>query len=80
MKNWLFAGSPKAGKTAAMTYTILECCRRCGVEPTTYLEDVLEKLPKMMESETNQLTPASTKKNQVNRHLDRRSPTDIFPK
>jgi len=66
MKNWLFVGSPNAGKTAAMVYTILECCRRHGVEPTAYLKDALEKLPNMMANEAEQLTPSNWKKSKVN--------------
>lgn len=66
MKNWLFVGSPNAGRATAMIFTILECCRRHGVEPTAYLKDVLEKLPSMMASEAEQLTPSNWKQSQVN--------------
>ena len=44
-KNWLFAGSDKGGKTAAVLYTITQTCRRHGIDPFVYLQDVLTRLP-----------------------------------
>jgi transposase len=44
-KNWLFFGSPRGGKTAAILYTFTSTCRRLGVEPWAYLKDVLTRLP-----------------------------------
>jgi transposase len=32
-KNWLFFGDAQAGNRSAILYTIVECCRRRGVEP-----------------------------------------------
>jgi transposase len=59
MKNWLFIGHPEAGDRAAIIYTILECCRRHGVEPLAYLNDVLRRLPGMTNHEAAKagLTP-----------------------
>jgi transposase len=45
-KNWLFFGSEEAGQRSAVIYTLIENCRRHGVEPYTYLKDVLERLPR----------------------------------
>jgi hypothetical protein len=44
-KNWLFFGSEEAGQRSAVIYTLIENCKRHGVEPYTYLKDVLERLP-----------------------------------
>jgi len=44
-KNWLFFGSEEAGACSAVIYTLIENCRMHGVEPYTYLKDVLEHLP-----------------------------------
>ena len=42
-KNWLFFGSEEAGQRSAVIYTLIENCRMHGVEPYTYLKDVLER-------------------------------------
>ena len=44
-KNWLFAGSDKGGKTAAVLYTITQTCRRHGIDSFDYLQNVLTCLP-----------------------------------
>ena len=43
-KNYLFAGSDAGGERAAIAYTILGSCRLVGVDPNTYLTDVLPRL------------------------------------
>jgi hypothetical protein len=58
-KNWLFFGAPKAGERSAIIYSILESCKRRGIDPTAYLRDVLERLPTMKITEVAQLTPAN---------------------
>ncbi|MGJ8641684.1 MAG: IS66 family transposase [Opitutaceae bacterium] len=47
MKNWLFIGHPRAGQRTAIIYTIIQNCKNYGVDPQAYLNDVLEKLPRM---------------------------------
>lgn len=44
-KNWLFVGSAEAGWVAALVYTLVENCKRNGLDPYCYLEDVLGLLP-----------------------------------
>ena len=44
-KNWLFAGSDAGGRTAAVLYTMTQTCRRHGLDPFAYLQDVLTRLP-----------------------------------
>jgi transposase len=44
-KNWLFFGSVQGGRTAAVLFTFTSTCHRLGVEPWTYLRDVLTRLP-----------------------------------
>ena len=55
-KNWLFIGEAKAGDRSATIYTVIESCRRRGLDPYAYLRDVLTRLPAM----TNQQIPAVT--------------------
>jgi transposase len=61
-KNWLFFGSEEAGQRSAVIYTLIENCRRHGVEPYTYLKDVLERLPRTTNQEVGQLTPLNWQK------------------
>jgi transposase len=44
-KNYLFAGSDEGGRTAAVLYTLTQTCRRHGLDPFAYLQDVLARLP-----------------------------------
>jgi transposase len=56
-KNWLFFGSAEAGQRSAVMYTLIQNCRLHGVEPYTYLKDVLTRLPRCTNQEVAQLTP-----------------------
>ncbi|VTR91665.1 IS66 family element, transposase OS=Rhodopirellula europaea 6C GN=RE6C_02664 PE=4 SV=1: LZ_Tnp_IS66: zf-IS66: DDE_Tnp_IS66: DDE_Tnp_IS66_C [Gemmata massiliana] len=44
-KNWLFWGSDRGGKTAAVLTSLVATCRRHGIDPWSYLADVLTHLP-----------------------------------
>lgn len=44
-KNFLFAGSDEGGRTTAVLYTMTQTCRRHGIDPFSYLQDVLTRLP-----------------------------------
>ena len=44
-KNWLFAGSEAGGKRAAILYSLTATCQQLGLDPFTYLRDVLARLP-----------------------------------
>jgi len=56
-KNWLFIGEADAGERSAILYTIIECCRRRGIDPLTYLRDVLTRLPQATNWNVHELTP-----------------------
>jgi transposase len=43
--NWLFAGSLRAGKRAAVVMSLVHSARINGHDPYAYLKDVLERLP-----------------------------------
>ncbi len=43
-RNWLFAGSKIGGERAAAIYTIIETCKLNGVDPQTYIADVIAKI------------------------------------
>jgi transposase len=58
-KNWMFFGHPEAGQRSAILYTLLESCKRHGINPQEYLCDVLSRLPSMTNQQTRSLTPAN---------------------
>ena len=64
-KNWLFIGEAGAGDRGAILYTIIECCRRRGFDPYTYLREVLTRLPRMTNHQIPEVTPAAWAKAQV---------------
>lgn len=43
-KNWLFCGSEEGGDTAATLASIVNTCKRLGVNPYDYIRDVLVRL------------------------------------
>lgn len=61
-KNYLFAGSHKAAQQAAMMYSLLGTCRLNGVEPYTWLKEVLEVIPDHMANRLSELLPINWKK------------------
>jgi transposase len=56
-KNWLFIGDAGAGERSAIIYTVIESCRRRGIDPYTYLRDVLKRLPNLTNWQIHQVTP-----------------------
>jgi transposase len=58
-KNWLFIGEADAGERSAILYTVIECCRRRGIDPYTYLRDVLTRLPHMTNRQIPEVVPSA---------------------
>jgi len=56
-KNWLFFGDANAGERSAIIYSIIESCRRHGIEAYTYLLDVLTRLPSMTNRQIKDIVP-----------------------
>jgi transposase len=56
-KNWLFAGSPAGGQSAATLYSLTVGCWELGVDPFEYLADVLTRLGSTPSSGIVELTP-----------------------
>lgn len=44
-KNYLFMGSVRGGRAAAIIYSLIETCKQNDVDPVAYLADVLERIP-----------------------------------
>ena len=65
-KNWLFIGEAEAGQRSAILYTIIEACRRRGIDPWTYLRDVLTRLPTLTNWQVKDVTPEAWAKARSN--------------
>jgi len=63
-KRWLFLGHPEAGWRSAVIYTLIQSCRRYGINPQEYLTDILQRLPSMTTSQLPQLLPHRWKPSQ----------------
>ena len=72
-KNWLFIGQAAAGERSAIIYTVIESCRRRGINPYAYLRDVLTRLPNMTNKQIPEVTPLACAKAQ--RTLSRQAAT-----
>ena len=60
-RRWLFIGHPDAGWRSAVIYTIIQSCRRRGINPQEYLTDVLRRLPSMTNHQVKDLAPSRWK-------------------
>ena len=56
-KNWLFAGSQRAGKRAAAIMSLIQSAKLNGHDPHVYLKDVLTRLPTQRASRIGELLP-----------------------
>jgi len=64
-KNWLFAGSLRAGKRAAAIMSLMQSARLNEHEPYAYLKDVLTRLPTQPQSRIGELLPHRWKRADV---------------
>jgi hypothetical protein len=65
-KNWLFAGSERAGQRVAAIQTLLGTAKLNGIDPTAWLKDSLEKLPTWPNSRIDELLPFSIQTEDIN--------------
>lgn len=56
-KNWLFAGSERAGKRAAAIQSLLASAKLNGIEPCAWLKQTIEILPVWPNSRIDELLP-----------------------
>ena len=57
-KNWMFIGSEGAGNQAAVIYTLVENCKRHGLDVARYLEQVILQLAEHGPDIATEITPA----------------------
>ena len=60
-KNYLFAGSHRAAKNAAVLYSLIETCKMHHINTANYLQDVLERLPTTLNKDILTLLPYNWK-------------------
>ena len=58
-KNWLFAGSMRGGRAAAVIYSLVESCKLAGVDVVTYFADVLVRVATHPANKIDELLPAN---------------------
>lgn len=56
-RNWLFAGSLRAGRRAAAVMSLIQSANLNGLDPHAYLKDVLTRLPTHPNSRIDELLP-----------------------
>ena len=56
-KNWLFAGSLRAGQRAAAVMSLIQSAKLNGHDPHAYLKDVMTRLPTHKASRIDELLP-----------------------
>jgi transposase len=56
-KNYLFAGSHQAAQRSAMLYSLLGTCKLHGINPFTWLKEVLQTIPNYPINKVNDLLP-----------------------
>lgn len=67
-KNWLFAGSERAGQRAAAIQTLLGTAKLNGLNPAEWLQDTLEKLPVWPNSRIDELLPFTSEQIEAIKH------------
>ena len=55
--NWLFAGSPRAGRRAAAVMSLIQSAKLNGHDPFAYMKDVLTRLPTQPMNQIEELLP-----------------------
>jgi transposase len=61
-KNYLFAGSHEAARRSGMFYSLLGTCKMHGIEPYTWLKDVLQRIAAHPINKIQELLPQHWKK------------------
>lgn len=61
-KNHLFVGGKQGGEMLSTFYSVIETCRENGVNPVTYLTDVLARIPTHPNKRIEELLPHNWKK------------------
>lgn len=55
--NWIWIGSLRGGKTAAIHYTLIQSCKRHDIDPFEYLRDLFTRISGHLESKLSDFLP-----------------------
>lgn len=61
-KNWMFHFTEVGARHGAIFFSLIQSCRLAGVDPTTYLIDILQRVDTHPAIDVHQLTPRNWKK------------------
>jgi len=56
-KNWLFAGSDRGGRAAAVLYSLIQTCKSLDIDPYGYLRDIFARIADHPMSRLSELLP-----------------------
>lgn len=56
-KNWLFLGSDRGGRAAAIHFSLIASAKRHGLDPFAYLKDILRRIPTHLNQKIQDLLP-----------------------
>ena len=56
-KNWLFVGSERGGRAAALFMSLIQSCKNCNVNPWEYFDDLLRRIMSHPVSRLRELLP-----------------------
>jgi transposase len=56
-KNWLFVGSERGGRAAALFMSLIQSCKNCDINPWEYLDDMLRRIMSHPVSRLRELLP-----------------------
>src|SRR5262249_3564612 len=62
-KNWLFFGSCDGAEAGAIIFSLVQTCRSLGINPHTYLEDIMRRLMGYNAQKLHELLPDQWLKN-----------------
>ena len=68
-KNWLFAGSERGGRTAAVFMSLFASCRNMKINPWLYMKDILDRIVTHPHNQLKELLPGYWKPLQRNTEL-----------
>ena len=56
-KNWLFVGSEKGGRAAALFMGLVKSCKDCEINPWEYFDDMLRRIMRHSSTHLRELLP-----------------------
>jgi transposase len=56
-KNWLFVGSERGGRAAALFMSLVRSCKDCGINPWEYFDDMLRRIMNQPVTRLRELLP-----------------------